>query len=213
MPDPRHRFLSRATPFEPTVRIDCSEAGLPCLVDPHSHGFRSATALSRHSRSGPSGSARPESTRLSAVPSGRVPARSRPFPRSLGSHPGSAPTPAVVGPYSKTDVPEDVLRAADRALRLLLEVLDRRRNARHLGPMFAPTVVESVKTIVKTGPPGHRLGAASLRRLHASRSSNAASDVFATYSRGQRVFAIAARIEYRSGLRQDRWTITSLRVR
>ncbi|WP_072806705.1 Rv3235 family protein [Rhodococcoides yunnanense] len=185
MPDSRHMFLTRARPSEPAPGQECSAAGPPCRLDLRAHGVRSAAASS---------------------------GRARPFPRSLGSHPNTPTTPRGIGPYTRSDVSEDILRAADQSLRLLLEVLDGRRIARHLTTTCAPTVVEYVRTLVKTGPPGRRLGGASLRRLHATRATNSATEVFATYTRGQRVFAIAARIEYRSGLRQKRWTITSLKV-
>lgn len=135
--------------------------------------------------------------------------RRRPFARSLGTHHGLARHDAA---RHDVDVPEDARRGAEQALRLLLEVLDHRRPAEKMGKLFAPNVVEAIKTIASTHPPGRRLGPASLRRVHIARSAPDAAEVFGTYARGPRVFAVAARLEYRATTRRSGWTITSLRV-
>ncbi|SNT34024.1 Rv3235 family protein [Rhodococcoides kyotonense] len=178
-----HRYLSRALPYEPPgTECHCTTPSVPCRIDLRANAVHSATTSGR----------------------------SRPFPRSLGTH--RAPTPAVVGPYAEPEIPEYVRRSVDQAMRLLLEVLDRRRTADQLRGLFTPTVIESIRTVVKTGPPGQRLGVASLRGVHLSRATNSATEIFATYVRGPRVFAIAARIESRSRPRREKWTVTSLRV-
>ncbi|MDJ0395182.1 Rv3235 family protein [Rhodococcus sp. G-MC3] len=118
----------------------------------------------------------------------------------------------ATGFFADATVPEDARRSAEQALRLLLEVLDRRRPAEQMGTLFAPAVVESVKTIVRTPTPGLRLGVASLRRVHIARASTNSVEVFGTYRRGPRVFAVAACLRYRSGKRRSGWTVTSLRV-
>ncbi len=81
-----------------------------------------------------------------------------------------------------------------------------------MGKLFAPNVVESIKTLVKTHPPGQRLGPAALRRLHLARAAPNATEVFGTYARGPRVFAVAARLEYRATVRATGWVVTSVRV-
>lgn len=149
--------------------------------------------------------------------------RRRPFGRGISVHTGvvhaTDTRPGAWGAPSAhariggdAGVPDDARRGAEQALRVLLEVLDRRRPADKMGKMFAPNVVESIKTVAKTHPPGRRLGPASLRRLHVTRTAPNAAEVFGTYSRGPRVFAVAGRIEYRSTARSTGWTVTSLRV-
>lgn len=147
--------------------------------------------------------------------------RRRPFPRSVGHHEhpgGSGPAAARgsrIGPLvvdSENPVSDDARRGAEQAVRLLLEVLDRRRPPEKMGQLFAPNVVESVRTIARTEPPGRRLGAASLRRIHVTHAARNATEVFGTYTRGTRVFAVAARLEYRRSLKYTGWTVTSLRV-
>ncbi|MDJ0361619.1 Rv3235 family protein [Rhodococcus sp. H29-C3] len=108
---------------------------------------------------------------------------------------------------------EDAQRGAEHALRLILEILDRRRTPARLGALFTPTVVESLKTLVNSPPPGRSLGAASLRRVHVSRCAKHSAEVFGTYARGPRIFAVAARLEYRKTARHSGWTVTSVRIR
>ncbi len=186
----RHAFLARAPSYEPPVESDCTHRARACALD----------------------------------------RRSRPFPRSLGLHAGSATHPADTHIDTRAHRPKggegetserfplaDARRGAEQAFRLLLEVLDRRRPADHMDKLFTPGVVESVKTIVRTRPPGLRLGTASLRQVHVSRAAPDAAEVFATYNRGQRVFAVAARLELRTSARptaarRTTWTVTSLRV-
>ncbi|MGA9870926.1 MAG: Rv3235 family protein [Rhodococcus sp. (in: high G+C Gram-positive bacteria)] len=178
-----HTFVSRALPFEPAIENPCSATPSICRGRPATeHG-------------------RPTQDR-----------RPRPFPRSLGTRHQSPHAFARAAADPAAAVPDDARRGAEQGMRLLLEVLDRRRPAEKLGALFAPAVVESVKTIVRTHPPGHRLGSASLRRVHVARTAPDAAEIFGTYARGPRVFAVAARLEYRSGSRRSGWTITSLRV-
>ncbi|WP_254900608.1 Rv3235 family protein [Rhodococcus sp. 1168] len=108
---------------------------------------------------------------------------------------------------------DDAQRGAEHALRLILEVLDRRRATARLGGLFTPTVVESLKTLVNSQPPGQSLGTASLRRVHVSRCAKNSAEVFGTYARGPRIFAVAARLEYRKTARHSGWTVTSVRIR
>lgn len=179
-----HIFLGRARCFEPPVDAGCVSAPGLC-----------ANRVARgHPRLSPGAD------------------RRRPFPRSLGAHAHTSVPNVTGGLFADATVPDDARRSAEQALRLLLEVLDRRRPAEQMGKLFAPAVVESIKTIVRTPTPSLRLGVASLRRVHMTRASTNAVDVFGTYRRGQRVFAVAGRLHYRSGKRQPGWTVTSLRV-
>lgn len=96
---------------------------------------------------------------------------------------------------------------ADAALRRVLEVIDRRRPLAQLRPLLATGLVDSLLT----GParPG---GAARLRRVIAqpTRPDGTAAEVAANYTRGDRVHAIACRIEQVSTPTGPRWQVVAL---
>jgi len=129
----------------------------------------------------------------SGGPSGRPAAGTEP------SQPGRTPRSAAAG---------DVRRAVEVTLRLVLEVLDRRRRPQQLASVAARSVVDSVGTIARTAPPGRNLGTAALRRIHITPAGDAAAEVCATYVRGRRTLAIAGRFEYRRGW----WICTALHL-
>ncbi|MFI9407377.1 Rv3235 family protein [Nocardia sp. NPDC052316] len=98
---------------------------------------------------------------------------------------------------------------AHRVLRCALEVLDRHRPLAHLGAIADPPVVSMVRTVVKGGfVPGAELGTAVLRRVDVVMVTGAAAELCASYDRGHRHYALAARIaRTRAG-----WRLTALRV-
>ncbi|AKS35360.1 hypothetical protein AFA91_29510 [Mycolicibacterium goodii] len=102
---------------------------------------------------------------------------------------------------------------AAAALRRVLEVVDRRRSPAQLRTVLNPTLIDAVVALSQT-----RHGApANLRRVRLRAAGDhrpgdhglaAAAEVFATYTRGPRVRAIAARVELLSG----RWQVTALQI-
>ncbi len=101
---------------------------------------------------------------------------------------------------------------ADAALRRVLEVIDRRRPAAQLRPMLAPGLVDSVLSIGRG-----RRGAAVLRRTRLQpsgrRRPETAAEVFGTYSRGDRIHAIACRVELvPAGAGSARWLVVALHI-
>jgi len=98
---------------------------------------------------------------------------------------------------------------ADAALRRVLEVIDRRRPLAQLRPLLAPSLVDSVQSV---GQSEHE-GAAVLRRLRLQPAGHpdpaAAAEVFGSYSRGERVHAIACRVERMPG---PRWLVVALHI-
>lgn len=98
---------------------------------------------------------------------------------------------------------------ADAALRRVLEVIDRRRPLPQLRPLLAPGLVDSVLSV------GHALagqdGAAVLRRmrLQSVGRPETAAEVFGSYSRGDRIHAIACRVEQAPG---NRWLVVALHI-
>lgn len=133
------------------------------------------------------------------------PALHRPSVRSNRSRPR-------VEPYGRPPVPADARSSADRAMRMMIEVIDRRRSADQLSPLFTASMVDLVRTIVRNPPPGRRLGFAAVRRVHVAYRSDVSAEIFGSYTRGPRTFAFAGRIELAIDPRRPGWTVTSLRV-
>lgn len=107
---------------------------------------------------------------------------------------------------------------ADAALRRVLEVIDRRRSISQLRPLLAPGLVDSVFSLGRsaTGPaPGHA-GAAVLRRVGLQpvvhRGLATAAEVFGSYSRGDRIHAIACRVEQVPAGNGTRWQVVALHI-
>lgn len=114
---------------------------------------------------------------------------------------------------------------ADAALRRVLEVIDRRRPAAQLNPLLAPSLVESVASVGRSTA-GHSAGfqagyrgAAVLRRMRLQpaghRDLEAAAEVFGSYSRGNRIHAIACRVEQLpagAGSAASRWMVVALHI-
>jgi hypothetical protein len=149
---------------------------------------------------------------LGGLPAGACPP---PSPAALHRHTPrplrSVPTAATLAP-SVHDVPPPRAAAvfADTALRRVLEVTDRRRPVAQLRPLVAPALFDAVVAFTRTGSPD---GAAVLRRVRlrcadVTDGDATAAEVFATYSRGRRVRAIAGRIELVKG----RWLMTALQI-
>ncbi|MCL2534695.1 MAG: Rv3235 family protein [Nocardiaceae bacterium] len=103
-------------------------------------------------------------------------------------------------------------RFAEQALRLTLEVLDRRRPPAQLRHVATPEVIDVVHSLVRAGAAGSRLGTATLARVRVQPVRPDAAEVFGTYNRAGRVFAVAARIERGDGAHPAGWAITSLRI-
>ena len=106
---------------------------------------------------------------------------------------------------------------ADAALRRVLEVIDRRRPAAQLRPLLAPSLVDSVLSVGRAAAAAYgQECAAVLRRMRLqpvghSAPENAA-EVFGTYSRGDRIHAIACRVEQVPGTNGTRWLVVALHI-
>jgi hypothetical protein len=104
---------------------------------------------------------------------------------------------------------------ADAALRRVLEVIDRRRPAAQLNPLLAPSLVDSVAAVGRSAA-GHNRDAAVLRRMRLQaaghRDPDSAAEVFGSYSRGNRIHAIACRVEQVSAAGGARWMVVALHI-
>jgi Family of unknown function (DUF6459) len=111
---------------------------------------------------------------------------------------------------------------ADAALRRVLEVIDRRRPAAQLRPLLAPSLVDSVLSASRglTGSGAASDAAAVLRRMRVQPAGRHdpdtqefdAAEIFGTYSRGNRIHAIACRVEQMSAANGTRWLVVALHI-
>jgi Family of unknown function (DUF6459) len=96
---------------------------------------------------------------------------------------------------------------ADAALRRVLEVVDRRRPIAQLRPLVTPALMDTVTMLTRVP----QTYAATLRRVRlrmVDGDDGIQAEVFATYTRANRVRAIAGRIERVD----DRWRIVALQI-
>ncbi|ORX03085.1 hypothetical protein AWC29_18435 [Mycobacterium triplex] len=103
---------------------------------------------------------------------------------------------------------------ADAALRRVLEVIDHRRPVTALRPLLVPGLVDSVLAVSRSR--AARQAAAVLRRMRLQpvghRDPQSAAEVFGCYSRGDRVHAIAARVEKLPTSSGVRWQVVALHI-
>jgi len=113
----------------------------------------------------------------------------------------------------KRPVPRDPLPPpaavafADAALRRILEIVDRRRPIAQLRPLVMPALIDTVTALTRAP----QNAAATLRRVRVRMvdgDDETQAEVFATYTRANRVRAIAGRIERVD----DRWRIVALQI-
>ncbi|MGS2809071.1 Rv3235 family protein [Nocardia sp. MW-W600-9] len=100
-------------------------------------------------------------------------------------------------------------RFAEQVVRLVLEVVDRRRQVDQLRSVTDPLVLAAVRTMLTQDlVPGRELGAAALTRVRVTTTDPGGAEIFASYQRGGRTFAVAGRIESA----RDRWRLVALRL-
>ncbi len=117
-------------------------------------------------------------------------------------------------PDQETPLPPAASLFADATLRRVLEVLDRRRPVIQLRALLTPALVDAVTSTLRTSQmsPSRRTAPATLRRvrLRPAGPDATAAEVFATYTRGGRVRALAARIELSE--EAGRWQVVALQI-
>ncbi|MGZ6780011.1 MAG: Rv3235 family protein [Mycobacterium sp.] len=133
---------------------------------------------------------------------GRAAVCPAPTTAALNSPPRRPRRPAQ---RAETTPPPVAAAFADAVLRRVLEVIDRRRPIAQLRPMLTPALLDMVFTMTRGAAPDK---AAVLRRVRLRSAAAETAEVFATYTRGRRVRAIAGRIEVKEG----RWRLTALQV-
>ncbi|MGK2880962.1 MAG: Rv3235 family protein [Mycobacterium sp.] len=123
--------------------------------------------------------------------------------------------PAQLRAAPDSGAPAAAQTFADAALRCVLEVMDRRRPIAQLRPLMPTPIFDVVASL--TPSTRERCAAAVLRRVRlraagADLDRPQAAEVFATYSRGNRVGAIAARVEIRPTSTGERWQLVALHL-
>lgn len=121
--------------------------------------------------------------------------------------PPAAPPPPPQQPVDDTRA-KAAAAFADAALRRVLEVLERRRPIAQLRPLLAPGLVDSLLSMAGRSAPG----VARLRRVRAQVAGQHAAEVAASYSRGERVHAIACRLEQEPTPTGPRWRVVALHI-
>lgn len=115
--------------------------------------------------------------------------------------------PPARRPADEQDVPVPARRSAHALIVMALEVVDRKRAPQNMRGAFPDHLVEMLRSLSRTGVPGRELGPARIHRLHMHPAGPAGPaeggqaeggpvdyEVCATYARGPRLFAVAARI-------------------
>jgi hypothetical protein len=133
---------------------------------------------------------------IAACPPPSPGALHRRTPRSIRS----VPCPAPRDPLP----PRAAVMFADAALRRVLEVADRRRPIAQLRPLVTPALMDTVTALTRVP----QTAAATLRRVRVRMVDGESAEMFATYNRGNRIRAIAGRIEQVD----DRWRIVALQI-
>lgn len=129
--------------------------------------------------------------------------------------PSTQPRRSVRPPATEASLSAPMRQAAiftDAALRRVLEVIDRRRPAAQLRAVLAPSLVDSVLSVSR-GSTASR-GTATLRRTRLQSAgcdgADTAAEVFGTYTRGNRIHAIACRVERVAA--GDAWQVVALHI-
>lgn len=121
----------------------------------------------------------------------------------------TCPAPTVVRPRAQVTSAREAAHFADAVLRRVLEVIDQRRPPNQLRGLLATGLVETLPAARL-----HGSGAARLRRVRAfpvGRHCDAA-EVAASYTRGERVHALACRVQRFSTPAGPRWQLVALHI-
>ncbi len=122
----------------------------------------------------------------------------------------TCPAPTVVRPRAADSSARETAQFADAVLRRVLEVIDRRRPPAQLRGLLAPGLAESLPAARLHGGSGAR----RLRRVRAFPVGchGDAAEVAASYTRGERVHAIACRMQKISTPAGSRWQLVALHI-
>lgn len=134
-----------------------------------------------------------------------------PLPAARPARPRRRVCPTPARPKAEDPRVRAAAVFADAALRRVLEVIDRRRPAAQLRPLLAAGLADSLLPMARRSESGSAIPA-RLRRVMAQLVGPGAAEVSASYSRGERVHAIACRIEQVSTPTGPRWLVVALHM-
>jgi len=106
----------------------------------------------------------------------------------------------------------DAAAFADAALRSVLEVIDRRRPLAQLRPMLDTGLIDSVSVFAHAVPARHSGAVLRRVRLQSADPDEHAFEVFASYTRGPRLHAVACRVEWLIAVQGAAWRMVALHI-
>ena len=127
--------------------------------------------------------------------------------RDPAHDPAPRPAPAPAVPTGPDPRARAAAAFADAALRRVLEVIDRRRPLAQLRPLLGSALADSLLPLMAARP----AGTARLRRVIAQQVGDCA-EIAANYSRGDRLHAIACRVQQMPGPTGPRWQVVALHL-
>lgn len=92
----------------------------------------------------------------------------------------------------------EIRHFATSAIKLVLEVMDRRRPVSQLERVALPHITDQFRVLLGAGEHHRRPATSTVMRVHTQSSKADAAEITVIYSRGDRVHAMGARVERRS---------------
>lgn len=92
----------------------------------------------------------------------------------------------------------EIRHFATGAIKLVLEVLDRRRPVSQLERVALAHIADQFRVLLATSDHRRPPATSSVMRVHTQRSGDDAAEITVIYRRGDRVHAMGARVERRS---------------
>lgn len=141
-------------------------------------------------------------------------------PRGMGA--GLRRHRPVVPPKPES-VNVEIRQFATGAIKLVLEVLDRRRPLSHLERVAVPHIADQFRVVLGGGDHSRAPAPSTLLRVHSQSTRDDAAEITVVYGRGDRVHAMGARVERRTVTlraaspggprrREQRWMLVAVTV-
>ncbi|WP_207840173.1 Rv3235 family protein [Williamsia soli] len=111
--------------------------------------------------------------------------------------PLSAPTRRPTAPPRPEAVNIEIRQFATGAIKLVLEVMDRRRPIGQLSRVALPHIADQFRVLLAAGSTARAPAPSTLLRVHSQSSRPDAAEITVVYRRGERVHAMGARVERR----------------
>lgn len=137
--------------------------------------------------------------------------------------PAGAERQRCVEPPKPESVSMQIRHFATGAIKLVLEVMDRRRPVSQLGRVALPHIADQFRVVLAASEHSRPPSASTVLRVHTQSSGDDAAEITVVYGRGDRVHAMGARVERRSVMvraatpggprrREVRWMLVAITV-